>query len=49
MLIQLVLKKLLIEKGYAIVTHFGDAKNMKQKAKEQNCQFYLENNNIMSL
>ncbi len=42
-------KKQLIEKGYVIVTHFGEAKNIKKKAKEQNCQFYLNNNNIMSL
>ena len=42
-------KKQLREKGYVIVTHFGDEKNMKQKAKEQNCQFYLNNNNVRSL
>ena len=42
-------KKQLIEKGYVIITHFGDTKNIKKKAKEQNCQFYLNNNNIMSL
>jgi len=42
-------KKQLIEKGYVIVTHFGEAKNIKKKAKEHNCQFYLNNNNIKSL
>ena len=41
--------KQLIEKGYVIVTHFGEAKNIKKKAKEHNCQFYLNNNNIKSL
>jgi len=42
-------KKQLIEKGYVIITHFGDTKHIKKKAKEQNCQFYLINNNIKSL
>jgi len=42
-------KKQLMKKGYVIVTHFGNAKNIKTKAKEQNCQFYLDNNNIKSL
>ena len=42
-------KKQLIKQGYVIVTHFGDEKNIKKKAREQNCQFYLSNNNIKSL
>ena len=42
-------KKQLIARGYVIVTHFGDVKNIKKKAKEQNCQFYLNNNDIKSL
>jgi len=42
-------KKQLIKQGYIIVTHFGDEKNIKKKAREQNCQFYLSNNNIKSL
>ena len=42
-------KQRLIKNGYIIVTHFGDLKNIKKKAKEQNCRFYLINNNIKLL
>jgi len=42
-------KMQLIKNGYVIFTYFGDPKDIKRKAKEQNCQFYLKNNNIKSL
>ena len=39
-------KKKLFKDGYIIVTHFDDLSNTKIRAKEQNCQFYLEDNDI---
>jgi len=42
-------KKKLIEKGYIILTHFDDVKYTKNRAIEQNCQYYFYNDNIKSL
>ena len=42
-------KKQLIKQGYIILTHFDNKENIEKRAKEQNCQFYFENNKIKSL
>ena len=42
-------KKQLISKGYTVITHFDDIKKTYNRAKEQNCQFYLIGNIIKKI
>ena len=42
-------KKALIDKKYTIDTFFGSIKNIKKKAIEKKCQFYLNDNKLIKL
>lgn len=39
----------LIKKGYLITKHLSNSRITKKLAQDQNCQFYLKNNNIKKL
>ena len=39
----------LIKKGYVVTKHFNNSIITKKLIQDQNCQFYLENNNIKTL